>query len=807
MRFLFSADFVVSASAAALFLLLPLASEADLEKLNLGIYGGQVTDVAAVDDGSGGTVVLIAVDSSFRGVFSWDEVNETWSSVTDPDDSGGDRRDPGCGDRRRGEPRFAIGRVRGSGDRDDVNSGLYVSDNYGDAPSAAVSFVAADRDTGGQLDSVEALVGHSSGIYAGTAAGEVWLNAGAASNPFTKIFTAPTGMRVLSLAVVDASLGYVLTEDGAGGMEFYATNWAGSTTDLTLALPAAAPIELRSSCPSSLSNCDLDVRVVGVDPMDASGQIVYIAGSSTNGMGFKSTDGGVSWNLGWDYQCGLASSGCEDYGFTDGYPQVIRFKGTATSGTESRFVFISRVVRDNDAVAPTWDAMPNLLSTIYPSGITGPSIDISTSANDGALAFDPNDADRLFVATDLAIGEGTHTTAGGFADPLGFEMGNADGIEGLVISDIDFYENSSTNKDLWIATKSGLAKGLNYDPTDPASTEEAFGWVHPIYADGDGAPYTAVAINPANRDEVLAGNGKVYRNTNSNNLPGAATDWVRVFNPFDFSGVGQALESDRYDRTKTTDIEYQLEDGCARVYMTAANEDTGTEGGVFYSDDGGVTWAEDTLDPSTLLKMPVNTAWGSLYNVWVGVGDAKGLGRSAETGLLERLSLCDTSSFEAPSCGTLLATQLESEVVVAMDGVGIGGDLTVYIASQESVYKATLASGSTTTDFCSFSLLDVTPAGESDFNSVAVNSSDADNVWVSFGNCIQESADGGVTWSDYSDACQPEHEAVNALHYDDLLSGTDQGIFAFVPEAPAALGGVTVLLSLLGLSRRRSGRG
>ena len=74
MRSVVLPEWVFSTSLAAVLLLAPLPGQADVEKLNLGIYGGQVGDVEAVDDGSGGTVVLIAVDSSARGVFSWDAV-------------------------------------------------------------------------------------------------------------------------------------------------------------------------------------------------------------------------------------------------------------------------------------------------------------------------------------------------------------------------------------------------------------------------------------------------------------------------------------------------------------------------------------------------------------------------------------------------------------------------------------------------------------------------------------------------------------------------------------------------------------
>ena len=57
---------------------------ADLDKLNVGLYGGNVADIAAFENASSDTEVLIAVDSSQRGIFQWDSVNEEWSSVSYP---------------------------------------------------------------------------------------------------------------------------------------------------------------------------------------------------------------------------------------------------------------------------------------------------------------------------------------------------------------------------------------------------------------------------------------------------------------------------------------------------------------------------------------------------------------------------------------------------------------------------------------------------------------------------------------------------------------------------------------------------
>ena len=774
-----------------------------VERVNVGLYGGQVVDIAAFQDSGSDTVVLIAVDSSQRGVFQWDAVSEEWSSVTFPTGKVTDEI-PGAATLIEWNP-ASPSDVYAVLTDDTTPAALYVSDNYGDLSGTAVTFSATTDGTSSPLRDVSALVGAASGMYAGTSDGKVWLNTGSASATFAEVFDESASGRVLSLAVTGAASGYVLMADGSNNLSLWATNWGGTNTDLSASLPPFAPVEAHTgSCP--ISNCDLDVRLVGADPQDVSGNTLYIAGSSVNAMAFLSTDGGLTWNDGWDYQCSLPINGCTTYGFMSGYPSVLLFQDTASSGTASRFVYVSTVVLDNDAVTPAWENVPNLSSTIEPSGPSGPTvIDFTTHANDGGLAIDPNDPTILYISTDLAVGQIEHDSTTGFPEPSGSEMGNASGIEGVVINDIDFLENSATDKDLWIAAKSGLGKGLHFDPTDPTSTEDAGDWVYPIYPNDDGAPPTAVAIDPTDADLVLAGNGKVYRNDQATSLPEAAMNWTRTFDPEDFDGPGEPLESDRPERTSTTAIEYQQEGSCERVYMSAANTDTGLEGGIFYSDDGGVNWTADTLNGgSPLLKMPVNTLWTSEHTVWAGVGDeANDPAVSTETGIRARVSLCGSSAFWKPTCSSdPLVTQMQSEVVVAIDGVEVSGQHTVYVASEDTLYRGDLVSSGS--GFCGWTFADVTPSATAELETVAVDSADADHAWVAFGNCIQETTDGGSTWTDYADSCQPEHEFVKKLVFDDLLAGTEDGLFAYaVPEAHSALLGLSAIGTLFSLARLR----
>ena len=779
-------------------------------KENIGLYGGYVADIEAMDD-AGTTEILIAVENSQRGVYRYvpasGGASAYWESTSNPTSTGSTGHIPGFAseiEEDQGVPGHVY--VVLSNERTSMNKALYESSDYGRlTTSSAVSWTPFnDPSTGLPVEGVEVMHSHSTGgVYAATRSEIFRLISGGGNTVFeTSSLSAPYDtFEIVDFAVTGSKAGYVVLRDPiTNDHGLVSTQWNLGVAPLVLSLPPAAPVEIRTgTCP--LSDCSITIDLIAADPQDTAGNVIYIAGSSINGMVFKSTDGGSTWDDGYDYQCGIsADPACSGFGFTDGYPRgdVVRFRGIATSGSESRHVFIGRVVLDNDDIASGWDRTPPLQSLLYRSG-PGSSTLVSqrTNANDPSLEIDPNDSTRLFIATDLAVGEITHDPAGGYADPSGKEMANAQGIEGLVINDLDYFENTATDKELWIATKGGAAFARGYNPADPTSVATAGDWVYPVFAGGDGAPHRAVAISPSNKANVLVGIGSVYRNETGDgvdpssgavdfNLVADASNWSRVFDPQDFAGAGEPLESDRADRSYATAIEWQDAGSCNRVYLSIANTDTGTEGGIFYSDDDGATWQVDTLNGSSpLLKMPVNSLLVTPNFVWAGVGDRDG--RSSETGIRARVSLCGTSAWWEPSHGSdPLFADLQTKHVTALDGNTVSGSTTtavVYVTTLREVIKGEYVSGScaSSAPFDCWQFSDVTPSSTyDDFSAVAIEPSDTDHVWVAFGNCIQESTDGGATWSAFGGSCVDDHEDVDVLVYDDLISGTSSGAFAYV---------------------------
>ncbi|MCF6150508.1 MAG: hypothetical protein E3K37_17910 [Candidatus Kuenenia sp.] len=686
------------------------AFSAGLEKVNLGIYGAQVQDITAYDN-SGTTEILIGIDS-IKGVYRWNtSTSSSWEAVTYPDIVGK------CSE---------IEANLVSGYEDDIYaiisdttgaSQIYASDSGGSYGSWSniSTFISAPG----------VLTAHSSGLYVGTFMGDIYRNTGGTGDSFTLLYSFGSGSEITSVSVYDANTIFVMVRTSGSVVTPYRLD--GSP------LTATALTNPTSTASGSGS---VEVEIIGVDPTDAN--TLFIAGGSVNPQVYKTTTGDAPWTSSWDFE----SSGINN--FPGGYPQYIKFNNNR--------VFISASVLDGSS--GSWSHAPILSSTVG-------SYTVDTHVNDGALDINPNDTTNIYMATDWAIGELSYSSGTWTA---GSEVGNNNGIEGVVLNDIDFYEYSSTHKELWIAAKSGAGRAVHFDPTDSSSTASSSDWIFPIFPETDGPPVTEVTINPNDPSIVFVGNnaGRVYMTTTGTST---SPTWTKVFQAEDYPGE---FGSTRPDHSDITAIDF-VPSVCSRIYIAGKNWETEADGGIFYSDDGGATWTADTINSTGVtIDFPVNTLWVTDNEVWAGVGGEN----SAETGLRWRLSICSTNSFWTPTTGT----SIDNEIVTSIDGTTISGDVTVYIATQGGVYKGEKPSGSS-----SWTWQTVTPssATSTDFTSVAINPSDADNAYAAVGNCIYETTDGGSTWAIFGSSCSDSHEDVNVLKYDDILAGTAIGLFSY----------------------------
>lgn len=190
-----------------------------------------------------------------------------------------------------------------------------------------------------------------------------------------------------------------------------------------------------------------------------------------------------------------------------------------------------------------------------------------THANDGVVFTDPNNEDVVYMTTDQGLGA-SHSKGENI-----YEIN--DGIEAVQVKDFDMTPDKNT---AWLASKSGIRKVNNYQ-TVPV-------WTNAIFPNGDGSPYYSVALKSGDTNTVYAGNVRVYKTGN------AGTTWTKVFTaedaPYTLNGAGlyvKAIEVCQYN----PDIVF------AGYYAENSNK-----GGVFYSMDGGVNWAQLLLEASAI---------------------------------------------------------------------------------------------------------------------------------------------------------------------------------------------------------------
>lgn len=702
---------------AALLLLGAAPSQGALQKVNMGVYGAQVMDITAYDD-SGSTALLIAVDG-IKGVMKWDSSASRWTSVTHPSIAG---------------KATEVEANLASGYTDDVYAVISVSGSgtalYGSGSGGAAGTWSAVSGVPNPL----VLKAHGSGLYVGTSDGTVYRSTGGVSDPFDTIYSFGSGVEVVSLSVYDANTLFAVTRTGGATTTLYRlTASGGSFTASTIPKPGSVP------CGSG----SVEVHLIGVDPSDAN--TLFVAGSSANPQVYRSTDGGVTWSASWDSSCPGSAS------FPGGYPQYIKF--------DNNRVFIGASVLDPPS-SSTWSHAPQLSSTVGSAVVT-------TNVNDGALEVDPIDSTIIYIGTDWGLGKMNHGSGGWTA---GSELGNNDGMEAVVLNDMEFYEYSSTHKELWITAKSGAGRAVNFDPTDPTSTASPSDWIFPIYPGGDGAPPTEAAIDPSDPAAVLVGNnaGRVYRTTNGTTTP---PTWTTVFRAEDHAGV---FGTTRADHSIITSINF-VPSTPTRVYLAGYNWETGDDGGVFYSDDGGATWTED----ASITGTPVNVLWVTDSTVWAGVGNGAGTAR----GLRARTSVTASGNWWTPSTGT----SLDGEIVTDIAGTTVGDYMTVYVATTGGVYKGVLYIP-TSSGFSSWtwtSLTSAIGASSTDFTAVTVDPSDADKAYAAVSNCIYETTDGGSTWSVFGSSCTSSHEDVNVLKYDDIMAGTAIGLYTYTADTTA----------------------
>jgi len=701
--------------AGIIFLLLLLchfSASGALQKVNVGVYGGQLRDIATADN-SGTNVLLIGLDCN-RGVFEWDETAAEWSTVTWPDVAG--KASAVEFNLRSGYESNVYAIIT------DISNTTYLA--------ASAQYGAAGTWTNLGENKYTELTGHSSGMLVGMYSGEIYRNQGGISSTPQLIETLPT--EVTAVAPFSDSLIFAARTHSPGQTNIYRIDQVGpsSFTSTQLVMPTT----------TASGSTNVSIVLIGVDPADSNR--LFCAGSyNGNTQVYLSTNGGQGWCLKWDKQ----ASG--DQYFPGGYPAYIKLDSNRTFISHSCLI----------AGTTNWTYQQNARTEIVQTG--GITNVIETHPNDSALAIDAVDSTNVYIDTDWAIAKYSCDASGLWG--AGSEVGTNNGIAGVILNDMDFYSYGPSNKTLWIASKSGIGRTVSFDPGHPLTTATPANWIFPLYPDG--SPATAIAVSQTRPNVVFAGynSGRLFRTETATNLVATNIVWTQTFSASNFPAVFPPEP----EFVRISDIAI-VPSTPSNVYAAAYRwQPPMTNGGVFFSDDEGVTWS------ASYSNEPVNALYVSDIAVWAGIGNEESVGR----GMRVRQG---PSSWWNP--GTGLA--LDDQVVNDLDGAETGTSVTVYCATDGGVYKGYLPSTGAGgwSNWVWTDLSANVGYWNTNFAAVTVNPDDPDEVFVATGNAMLRSLDGGTTWNLVSGSGSINHEDILVLKYDDLLAGTANGLYGYL---------------------------
>ncbi|MEO0899404.1 MAG: T9SS type A sorting domain-containing protein [Bacteroidota bacterium] len=256
---------------------------------------------------------------------------------------------------------------------------------------------------------------------------------------------------------------------------------------------------------------------------------------------------------------GLASNDSTWRSYSSGFGGA---PGTNISfGGDSSFykVYYANMVNDSMGVDSLWHTF----------GIFGKE----TNPNDGPVWGDPVNMDVVYMSTDMGIGCSENR-----GDRI-FEIN--EGITAVQVNDFDMLVNKTT---AWAASKSGIRKVSTYT-SSPS-------WTKPFFPMGDGSPFYAVGMAGQDTNTVYACNLRVYKSTNG------GMNWNRLFSaedpPYNFPAFGNNMTGAAQIRS----VEVCPFD--TNIVMVGYTIERGNNGGLFYSYDGGANWDQILITASSV---------------------------------------------------------------------------------------------------------------------------------------------------------------------------------------------------------------
>ncbi len=440
---------------------------------------------------------------------------------------------------------------------------------------------------------------------------------------------------------------------------------------------------------------------------------LLIGGSDPNSKYFAYSDDAVTWT---SYATGIGG---------------ISGPNIAVSGDPAAYyVYFASSYNSNKGESGAWHGFGQ------PGGF-------ETHSNDGSVFADPVNANIVYMTTDQGLGTSTDQGA------TIFEINN--GIEAVQVNDFDMTADKNIG---WLASKSGIRR-VNDFLTSPT-------WSNAMFPMGDGSPYHSVDMVPGDSLTVYAGNVRIYKTTNN------GASWTQVFTPenapYNFSNFGtqaSAIEVCPYDST----------------IVFAGFEAQGlNKGGLFHSADEGVTWDQLLLEASTD---------GEDVDVFDIVFNVEGTDTVAYVGAEYDLDdpqgrsvykvTKSGSSWNAAQDMDGGTTTSGSPIVVTIRDleVSVTGD-TIYACGTDAGVNHPTAYWKPLNAGGLWSSMGVSgfPMSEQEGMAITVG---RDTVYCAVENEIYFRPVAASSWS--LGYAYPEGTRINVLYFDDLLAGTDTGLY------------------------------
>ena len=372
------------------------------------------------------------------------------------------------------------------------------------------------------------------------------------------------------------------------------------------------------------------------------------------------------------------------------------------------------------------------------------NISYQTHPNDGSVLADPNDSLSVYMTSDQGL---AYSLNGG---SVMHEMDR--GIEAVQVNDFTMTSDKNT---AWIASKAGVRKVSNYLTTKD--------WTRAKFPNGDGSPYYSAEMKPGDTNTVYVGNVRVYKTTDG------GSNWTQKFTP----------ENAPYSWPQTA-IRCEAIEVCpwnSDIIMAGYYIQDSMKGGLFFSLDAGATWSQQYLYASSAYYD---------VDVWDIVFNIEGTDTIAYVGVEYDLTYpTGRSIYKLTKSGSIWtvsqdmngATTSTSSLIVATirDLHRSSTGDTIYACGTDAgvnepvaYYKPITATGKWTP----FTYVGLPIS--SGLQGYAITKG-VDTMYVAVENDVYYLPSPTSSWKlGYS---YPEGTEINFLYYDELLVGTESGLY------------------------------